>query len=120
MDRASSSADHGLPRQLNLRDLIISQVLCVVGSAWVGVAAGLGKAETLMWVGAMVLFYVPMAASVIGLNRAMPLEGGTYQWVKAGISPFAGYLAAWNASFYTITVFGTFGPRLVNSRGRNC
>jgi len=61
---------------LSLGDLVISQVLCVVGAAWVGVAAGLGKAETLTWIGAMVLFYLPMAASVIGLNRVMPLEGG--------------------------------------------
>ena len=62
---------------MSLRDLVISQVLCALWSAgWVGVAAGLGKAETLMWIGAMALFYLPMAASVIALNRAMPLEGG--------------------------------------------
>jgi len=33
-------------------------------------------AQSLTWVAAMVLFYVPMAASVICLNRRMPLEGG--------------------------------------------
>jgi hypothetical protein len=76
MDRpqSASTSQPRLVRQLNLRDLVLSQVLCVVGSAWVGVAAGLGKAETLTWVAAMVLFYLPMAASVIGLNRTMPLE----------------------------------------------
>jgi amino acid transporter len=104
MDRASLAAEHSLRRQLSLRDLVISQVLCVVGSAWVGVAAGLGKAETLMWVGAMVLFYVPMAASVIGLNRVMPLEGGLYVWAHRAFGNLGGFLTAWNIWFYGIAV----------------
>ena len=104
MAQASSSSEHGLHRQLSLRDLVISQVLCVVGSTWVGVAAGLGKAETLMWIGAMVLFYLPMAASVIGLNRAMPLEGGLYVWAHRAFGNLGGFLTAWNIWFYGIAV----------------
>lgn len=65
----NANTAHGLRRQLGLVDLVLTQILCVVGSAWVGVAAGLGRAETLTWLAAMVLFYLPMAASVIGLNR---------------------------------------------------
>lgn len=76
----------------------------MVGSGWVGVAAGLGKAETLMWVGAMVLFYLPMAASVIGLNRAMPLEGGLYVWAQRAFGDLGGFLTAWNIWFYGIAV----------------
>jgi amino acid transporter len=87
-----------------LRDLAIAQVLCVVGSGWVGVAAGLGRAETLMWVGAMLVFYVPMAASVIALNRAMPLEGGLYVWAHRAFGNLGGFLTAWNIWFYGIAV----------------
>ena len=104
MARASSTAEHDLRRQLSLRDLVISQVLCVVGAGWVGVAAGLGKAETLMWIGAMGLFYLPMAASVIGLNRAMPLEGGLYVWAHRAFGNLGGFLTAWNIWFYGIAV----------------
>jgi amino acid transporter len=104
MTQASSPAEHRLKRQLSLRDLVISQVLCVVGSTWVGVAAGLGKAETLMWMGAMVLFYLPMAASVIGLNRVMPLEGGLYVWAHRAFGNLGGFLTAWNIWFYGIAV----------------
>jgi amino acid transporter len=104
MDQASLPVEHSLRRQLSLRDLVISQVLCVVGSGWVGVAAGLGKAETLMWIGAMVLFYVPMAASVIALNRAMPLEGGLYIWAHRAFGNLGGFLTAWNIWFYGIAV----------------
>ena len=102
--QSTSTPQPRLKRQLSLRDLVLSQVLCVVGSAWVGVAAGLGKAETLMWVGAMVLFYLPMAASVIGLNRAMPLEGGLYVWAHRAFGNLGGFLTAWNIWFYGIAV----------------
>ncbi len=102
--QSTSTQQHRLRRQLNLRDLVISQVLCVVGSGWVGVAAGVGKAETLMWIGAMLLFYLPMAASVIGLNRAMPLEGGLYVWAHRAFGNLGGFLTAWNIWFYGIAV----------------
>lgn len=61
-------------KELGLRDLIFAQVLCVVGSAWVGVAAKLGNAHTLFWLIAMLLYYLPLAAVVVYLNREMPLE----------------------------------------------
>ena len=83
---------------------MLSQVLCVVGTMWVGVAAGLGKAQTLMWLGAMLVFYVPMAGSVIALNRAMPLEGGLYVWAHRAFGNLGGFLTAWNLWFYGIAV----------------
>src|ERR1700729_197956 len=55
------SAEHRLPRQLGLRDLVLSQILTVVGSAWVGLAAGLGRAQLVVWLLAFAVFYFPMA-----------------------------------------------------------
>jgi glutamate:GABA antiporter len=95
---------HGLRRQLGLGDLVLAQVLCVVGSSWVGVAAGLGRAQMLFWIGAMLTFYLPMAASVIGLNRAMPLEGGLYVWAHRAFGDLGGFLTAWNILIYAIAV----------------
>lgn len=102
--QSTSTSQPRLLRQLSLRDLVLSQVLCVVGSSWVGVAAGLGKAETVTWIAAMVLFYLPMAASVIGLNRTMPLEGGLYVWAHRAFGNLGGFLTAWNIWFYGIAV----------------
>ncbi|MFZ0735800.1 MAG: APC family permease [Candidatus Acidiferrales bacterium] len=101
---ATSHAEHGLRRQLGLRDLVLAQVLCVVGSAWVGVAAELGRAQALTWVAAMLLFYFPMAAVVIGLNRIMPLEGGLYIWAHRAFGGLGGFLTAWNLWVYGIAV----------------
>ena len=104
---SSSDSDHHLRRQLGLRDLVLTQILCVVGSTWVGVAAGLGRAQTVMWIAAMLVFYVPMAASVIGLNREMPLEGGLYVWAHRAFGDLGGFLTAWNIWFYGVAVTAT-------------
>jgi glutamate:GABA antiporter len=96
-----------LHRQLGLRDLVLTQILCVVGSSWVGVAAGLGRAQSLVWVAAMLVFYVPMAASVICLNRRLPLEGGLYIWARAAFGDLGGFLTAWNLWVYGIAITAT-------------
>jgi amino acid transporter len=101
---SSAVAEHRLHRQLGLRDLVLTQILCVVGSSWVGVAAGLGRAQTITWVAAMLVFYLPMAASVIGLNREMPLEGGLYVWAHKAFGDLGGFLTAWNIWVYGIAV----------------
>src|SRR6476646_5668466 len=84
----------------------MAQVLCVVGSTWVGIAAKLGRAHVACWLGAMLLYYVPLAAVVIYLNRMMPLEGGLYQWAKSGFGEMAGFLTAWNLWVYAVIVTG--------------
>ena len=95
-----------LRKELGLADLVMAQVLCVVGSTWVGIAAKLGRAHVAFWVGSMLLYYVPLAIVVIYLNRMMPLEGGLYQWAKAGFGEMAGFLTAWNLWVYAVIVTG--------------
>src|SRR5271163_1024203 len=93
-----------LHRRLRLRDLVLAQILCVVGSSWVGVAAGLGRAQALTWIAAMAVFYFPMAASVICLNRVWPLEGGLYVWAHKAYGDLGGFLTAWNLWVYGISI----------------
>ena len=100
----SSAGEHQLYRRLRLRDLVLVQILCVVGSSWVGVAAGLGRAQALTWIAAMICFYIPMAASVIHLNRVWPLEGGLYVWAHKAYGDLGGFLTAWNLWVYAISI----------------
>src|SRR5208337_3677516 len=102
----ASKMEGGLRKELGLGDLVLAQILCVVGSSWVGIAAKLGRAQVAFWVGAMALFYLPLGAVVIHLNRLMPLEGGLYQWAKAGFGEMAGFLTAWNMWVYAVIVTG--------------
>ncbi len=55
----------------------------------------------------MVLFYLPMAVSVIYLNREMPLEGGLYIWARTAFGDLGGFMTAWNLWFYGIAVTAT-------------
>ncbi|MDR3701866.1 MAG: APC family permease [Candidatus Sulfopaludibacter sp.] len=100
------SQEKSLRQEMGLGDLVLAQVLCVVGSSWVGVAAKLGRAHVVFWLVAMLMFYLPLAAVVIYLNRLMPLEGGLYQWAKAGFGEMAGFLTAWNLWVYAVVCVG--------------
>ena len=91
---------------------MFSQVLSVVGSAWVGIAAGLGHAQTLVWIVAMSLFYLPMSVAVYFLNREMPLEGGLYVWARAAFGDTGGFLVAWNIWAYGLCVIATIFSQL--------
>ena len=84
------------------------QVVFVVGSAWVGTAAKLGPSQLVFWVLAILSFYLPQAAVVIALNKRMPLEGGLYQWAKAGFGEFIGFLVAWNLWLFAIVIISSF------------
>ena len=99
--------DHHLVRQLRLRDLVLAQILVVVGSSWVGIAAGLGRAQALVWLLAFVTFYFPMAVGVYFLNREMPLEGGLYVWARTAFGDAAGFMTAWNVWAYALTSIAT-------------
>src|SRR5947207_11771226 len=112
LDRAERDVEQqsvALKKPLGLRDLILTQILFVLGSSWVGAAAKLGQAHLFFWVLAILLFYIPQAAVVIYLNRAMPLEGGLYQWAKLGFNEFTGFIVAWNVWLLSITVIALAG-----------
>jgi amino acid transporter len=101
------ASEQHLSRQLTLRDLVLSQVLSVVGSAWVGIAAGLGHAQGVVWLIAFGTFYLPMAAAVFYLNRALPLEGGLYTWARSAFGDAAGFLVAWDIWAYGLSTIAT-------------
>src|SRR5258708_2362023 len=84
----------GFKKELGPTDLVLTQILFIVGLPWVGVAAKQGQSHVVLWLAAIVLFYIPSAVVVIYLNRAMPLEGGVYQWAKLGFSDLVGFMVA--------------------------
>ena len=91
-----------LRKDLGVTDLTLTQILFIIGLPWVGVAAKQGPSHVVYWLLAIVFFYLPSAAVVIHLNRAMPLEGGLYQWAKLGFNDLTGFLVAWNLWLFAI------------------
>jgi glutamate:GABA antiporter len=98
----------GFTKVLGLRDLVLIQIMYVVGSGWVGTAAKLGSDHIAFWLLAIALYYLPQAAVVIYLNRLLPVEGGLYQWAHEGLGPFVGFITAWNVWAYVVTVLAQF------------
>jgi len=105
---------HGLRRELKLWDLVPIQVVLIVWLGWTGFAAKQGPSQVALSLLAIVLFYLPLAAVVVKLSRAIPVEGGVYQWVKEGISPFAGYMAGWKFTIYAVMAFAVIGSFFAN------
>ena len=102
-------------KELGLADLVLTQIVFVVGTIWVGTAAKLGGQQLFFWLLAIVTFYLPLAAVVIYLNRLMPLEGGLYQWAKLGMGEFAGFMVAWNLWVFAILVMSGIGLTVVTN-----
>lgn len=99
-------------KELGLTDLVLTQILFIVGLPWIGVAAKQGHSHVVLWLGAIVLFYIPSAVTVIYLNREMPLEGGVYQWAKLGFNDLIGFMVAWNLWLFAILNTSEIGIQL--------
>jgi glutamate:GABA antiporter len=98
-----------LKKELGVGDLVLTQILFIVGLAWIGVAGKLGPSHVVLWSLAIVLFYLPSAAVVMYLNKLMPLEGGLYQWAKLGFNEMIGFMLAWNLWLYVIMSLSEIG-----------
>ena len=107
-EQLARSSD-ALRRELGLTDLVLTQIVYVVGVIWVGTAARLGQSQVVFWLLAMVTFYLPQAAVVVYLSRRMPYEGGLYQWAKLGVGELVGFLVAWNLWMYAVVLIATIG-----------
>jgi glutamate:GABA antiporter len=106
---AVESHSRELRKEVGLGALVLTQIMYVVGTGWLGTAAKLGHAETALWLLAILLFFLPQAAVVSWLNTRLPLEGGLYQWAKLGFNDVTGFLTAWNLWLFTILNLSAFG-----------
>ncbi|HEY6328736.1 MAG TPA: amino acid permease, partial [Blastocatellia bacterium] len=104
-----------LKKELRVRDLVLMQVTLVFSYVNLGPAAKQGATHVAFWVVSIFVFYAPLAAITIFLSKRMPFEGGVYQWAKFGLSPLAGFLAAWNYGTFMLLQVAPIG--LVTAAG---
>ena len=84
-----------LLRALKVRDIILFNVVAIVGIRWISIAASTGPSSISLWILALVLFFLPQAVAVIYLNKKHPVEGGVYEWAKVEFGDFHGFIAGW-------------------------
>jgi len=85
-----------LRRELGIVDLILAQIIIIIVPEFFGTAVKAGSSHVVLWLLAIVLFFIPHALVVAHLNRLMPLEGGLYEWARLAFSDRTGFLVAWN------------------------
>ncbi len=80
---------------MGFRDLLLFYVVTGISLRWIATAAAAGPSSILIWIGAWLAFYTPLALSVIELSSRYPNEGGLYVWSKRAFGDFSGFISAW-------------------------
>ena len=99
----------GLRRELGIRDLVFAQILLVIIPDFFGTSVKAGASHVVLWLAAIVLFFIPLALIVSHLNRLMPLEGGLYEWARLAFNDQIGFLVAWNLWLFVILYVAVIG-----------
>src|SRR5437879_13090661 len=73
---------------MGFRDLVLFYVITGISLRWIATAAAAGPSSIVIWIGAWLCFYVPLALSVIELSSRYPQEGGLYVWSKRAFGDF--------------------------------
>src|SRR2546430_9631918 len=84
-----------LPRVMTLRDVVLFNITAIAGLRWLTTAGRVGPAGLVLWVIAMVIFFLPSAMAVRELADIDPGEGGIYRWATRAFGPRHGFLAGW-------------------------
>jgi amino acid transporter len=84
-----------LVRSLRLRDLVLFNLVAVLGLRHLGTTAKFGPGSLLMWLIAAVFFFIPQGLAVIELSSRFPKEGGIYFWTKRALGEGHGFLCGW-------------------------
>jgi glutamate:GABA antiporter len=84
-----------LVRALGLRDLVLFNLVAVLGLRHLGTTAKFGPGSLLMWLIAAVFFFIPQGLAVIELSSRFPKEGGIYFWTKHALGEGNGFLCGW-------------------------
>lgn len=86
---------HRPKKAMGFRDLVLFYVVTGISLRWIATAAAAGPSSIVVWIGAWLVFYTPLALSVIELSSRYPHEGGLYVWSKRGFGDFSGFMSAW-------------------------
>jgi amino acid transporter len=94
-----------LPRVMGYWDVLLFNIVTVLGPRWIAAAAHNGTSSITLWFLAAFLFFVPTALVIAELSTRFPEEGGLYAWAKDAFGEFHGFVAGWTYWIYTLFYF---------------
>jgi glutamate:GABA antiporter len=95
MSQANSTPQPGLVRALTLRDLVLMNLVAVLGLRHLGTSAAAGPVTLTLWVLAALFFFIPQGLAVIELSSRFPSSGGVYDWTKRALGEGHGFICGW-------------------------
>jgi amino acid transporter len=98
-------ADASLPRVMTLRDVVLFNITAIVGLRHLQTASQFGPASIILWLIAMLVFFLPSAAAVRELSEIDPRTGGLYRWSERAFGQQHGFLAGWSYWVSNIVYF---------------
>ena len=77
-------------------DLVLFCVVTGMSVRWIAAAATIGPAGITIWLGAWLLFALPLLFAVLELSTRYPeREGGIYDWSRHALGDWAGFMTGW-------------------------
>jgi amino acid transporter len=104
-EAAPENAKPKLPRVMGFWDVLLFNIVTVLGPRWIAAAAHNGTSSISLWFLAALLFFVPTALVIAELSTRFPQEGGLYAWSKDAFGEFHGFVAGWTYWIYTLFYF---------------
>jgi glutamate:GABA antiporter len=84
-----------LVRALKLGDLVLMNLVAVLGLRHLATSAKAGPVTLGLWVLAAIFFFVPQGLVVMELSSRFPNVGGIYDWTKRALGEGHGFLCGW-------------------------
>lgn len=81
---------------LKVRDIVLMNVVAIIGLRWLPLAAKYGPSSIILWLLASILFFIPQGLTVSELSTGWPYEGGLYVWAKEAFGEKYGFLTSWS------------------------
>jgi glutamate:GABA antiporter len=85
----------GLKRTMGTRDLVLFNLVAVIGLRWLATSAKSGPSSLTLWVLAAVFFFIPLGLAVSELSTLYPSEGGIYAWTRRRFGEGHGFFCGW-------------------------
>lgn len=95
-EAAEGNHQSRMHRALNLRDVVLLNISCIISLSSLAQVAQFGFASMPLWVLSVLVFLIPSGLAVAELNARMPEEGGFYLWTRKAFGEWHGYVAAWS------------------------
>jgi len=91
-----------MKRVMRVWDIVFINIAAIVAVRWLAMTAAYGASSILLWVAAVLLFFIPLGLVSTELATTWPDQGGIYVWVREAFGRRAGFMASW---FYWVNNF---------------